>query len=332
MRFISLVGVLLLISGLGLAGCGGNASTAEKPTLTLADAGWDSIQFHNSVVQFIVEKGYGYKTDVTSASTVITFEGLINGDIDIYTETWTDNFLDLYNKALQEGSVKELSVNFDDNRQGFFVPTYLIKGDPARGIEPLAPNLKSVTDLPQYWELFKDPESPSKGRIYGSIPGWAADEIMSTKVKSYGLDNNYTYFSPGSDTALSTSIVEAYESGEPWVGYYWEPTWLMNKYDMTLLEEVPFDEALWNDGYKCYFRPCPVTVSVHKDLETTAPEVCEFLKHYKTSTALTNEALDYMETNKAKPDAAAKWFLTTHDDLWTSWVSSEVADKVKAAL
>lgn len=327
------ISLSFLVLTVGLVGCGAKVdTTVEKPTLIFADAGWDSIQFHNSVTQFIIEEGYGYKTDISSGSTPITFLGLVQGNIDIYTEIWTDNLREAYDEAVENGDIKVVSVNFDDNAQGLYVPTYLIKGDPARGIEPLAPNLKSIHDLPEYWELFKDPENPSKGRMYGAIPGWAVDEVLSTKVKSYGLDKNYNYFSPGSDTALGTSMTKAYEEGKPWLGYYWEPTWIMGKYDMTLLEDTPFDETLWNDGYRCEFAPSDITVGVHKDMETKAPEVVEFLSHYKTSSALTNVALAYMQENDATTDVAAQWFLKTHTDLWTPWVPSEIAEKVNAAL
>ena len=323
--------LLILVLAVGLVGCG-TKTVDTKPTLVFADAGWDSIQFHNSVAQLIIEEGYGYETDFITGSTPITFLGLVQGDIDIYTEIWTDNLREAYDEAIENGDINVLSVNFDDNVQGLYVPTYLIKGDPERGIEPLAPDLKSIHDLPQYWELFKDPEKPSKGRMYGAIPGWAADEMLSTKFKSYDLGEYYTYFSPGSDTALATSMTKAYEEGEPWLGYYWEPTWIMGKYDMTLLEDTPFDEELWNDGYQCEFPASDVTVGVHKDMETKAPEVVEFLSHYKTSSALTNKALAYMKENDATTDEAAQWFLKTHTDLWSPWVPSEIAEKVKAAL
>ena len=53
--------------------------------MVLADAGWDSIQFHNSVAQLIIENGYGYKTEIISIFTT-TVEALAKGDIDIYME------------------------------------------------------------------------------------------------------------------------------------------------------------------------------------------------------------------------------------------------------
>lgn len=314
-------------------GCsqGTKEAEKEKPTLIFADAGWDSIRFHNEIAGFIIEKGYGYKTDVTAASTPITFLGLRNGEIDLYMEVWTDN-IDDYGEAIEKGDIQELSVNFDDDMQGLYVPTYIIKGDPERGIEPLAPDLKSVQDLPKYWEVFKDPEDKTKGRIYGAIPGWAVDQIMVDKIKNYGLDKNYNVFRPGSDTALATSMVQAVEAGEPWVGYYWEPTWIIGKYDMTLLEEPPYNKEQWEKDYTTAFAPCRVTVAVNKDTINEAPDVVEFLKKYKTNSSVTSEGLAYMQDNNVGADEAAKWFLKNKKDMWLKWVPEDIAKKVEAAL
>lgn len=310
---------LAVVSSLMLAACGGNSAGGGTEKLIFADAGWESIRFHNHVAGIIIEEGYGYETDTIPGSTPATFQGLQNGDIDLYMEVWTDN-LDTYDAVVESGDILELSINFDDNEQGLYVPTFLIEGDPERGIEPLAPDLTSVEDLPQYWELFKDPEDPQKGRIYGAITGWAVDELLQDRIKAYGVDETFNYFSPGSDAAMVTALVSAYEKGEPWVGYYWAPTWVTGKYDLTLLQEAD------------PFPPTKVTIAVHKDVEQNAPEVVEFLKQYKTSSELTSAALAYMEDNDTTEEAAAKWFLQEYEDLWTQWVSTEVADKVKAAL
>lgn len=328
---ICLIGITLL----GLTGCANSPSTNQadkKETIIFADAGWDSIRFHNDIAAFIMENGYGYETDILPGSTSATFAGFRKGDINVYMEVWTDNIVDVYQDAIDSGDIIEVSTNFDDNAQGLYVPTFLIEGDPEKGIEPIAPDLKTVQDLEKYWEIFKDVEQPSKGRIYGSPPGWQVDEIMQAKVETYGLDKTFNYFSPGSDTALGASIAGAMEKNEPWVGYYWEPTWVLGKYDMTLLEEDPYDEEKWNDGYGSSFPPMPVTVCVHKELEETAPELVEFLSNYTTSSEITSKALAYMQETDASTKDAAQWFLTEYEELWTSWVSAEVAEKVKLAI
>jgi glycine betaine/proline transport system substrate-binding protein len=300
--------------------------------IVFADAGWDSIRFHNSVARTIIEKGYGFKTDVTPGSTPNTLTGLQQGDIDVCMEIWTGNVKEQWEKLLKSGNVIPVSTNFDDNRQGFYVPTYVIKGDKKRGIKPMAPDLKTVKDLARYKDLFKDPETPGKGRIVGSPTGWAVDKILELKVKTYGLDDKFTYFRPGSDTALTSSLTKAYEKGEPWVGYYWEPTWIMGKYDMTLLQEPPYDKEKWENGYGTAFPKEPVVIAVHKSLQERAPEVVDFLKNYRTSAELINEALAYMQQNNADSDGAAKWFLKKHEEVWTRWVPKDVANKVKQSL
>jgi len=252
--------------------------------------------------------------------------------MDVYMETWIENFGDAYTDAINQGDVVRLSSTFPDSEQGIYVPTYVIKGDEKRGIKPMAPDLKSIKDLPKYWEVFKDEEEPTKGRIYGSIPGWVADEDLRTKVKTYGLDKTYNYFSPGSDAGLASSIVGAYEKGEPWLGYYWNPTWIMGKYDMTLLKDEPYSKEKWENGRASSWPPVDVAVVVHKDFEKKAPEVVAFLKKYSTTSKSTSDGLSYMEQNNVDAKEAAKWFLKEREDIWTKWVPSEVAEKVKAEL
>jgi glycine betaine/proline transport system substrate-binding protein len=106
----------------------------------------------------------------------------------------------------------------------------------------------------------------------------------------------------------------------------------MGKYDMTLLEEPAYDEKAWEDGYGTAFPKQPVEIAIHKSLQDRAPEVVEFLKKYKTSAELTNEALAYMQDNDASSDEAAQWFLKEHEEVWTQWVPDDVAAKVKESL
>jgi glycine betaine/proline transport system substrate-binding protein len=309
------------------------ANTAEeKEPIVFTDAGWDSIRFHNAVAMKIVEEGYGYPTSEIMASEQMSLVGVQEGDINVYMEVWTGNIIDIYKEAVDSQSIIELGINYADNKQGLYVPTYLIKGDPERGIEPMAPDLNTVKDLDKYWEVFKDEEDPTKGRIYGSIPGWTADEVLQEKIITYGLDGKYNYFQPGSSAALAASITRAYENGEPWVGYYWEPTWVTGMYDMTLLSDEPYDEEKWNDGYACEFASQDLTIAVDKDFPNRAPEVVEFLKNYQTNSDVTSSALAYMQDNEAEAVDAAEWFLKEYEDLWTQWVPAEIAEKVKQSL
>ncbi|WP_339216082.1 ABC transporter substrate-binding protein [Ornithinibacillus sp. FSL M8-0202] len=326
------IGILFLASILIILSACGSSSDGELDKIVLADAGWDSIRIHNSIAQIIMEEGFGYDTEVTSGSSTATVQGLRQGDINAYMEIWTDNIKELYEEATEAGDFETVSVNFNDNNQGLYVPTYVIEGDAERGIEPIAPDLRTVEDLKKYPDVFQDPEDPGRGRIINAPSGWVVAEAIDDKFTAYGLDETMNNFMPGSDSAAVADLVNAYESGKPWVGYYWEPTLITAKYDLTLLEEAPYEEAIWNESKATEFPPNDVVVAVHKDFKEQVPEVYDFLSHYETSSELTEEALVYMDENGADAYDTAVWWMNQHEDIWTSWVSEEVSDKVKNAI
>lgn len=307
-------------------------ATAASKKLVLADVGWDSVQVHNRIAGFILEHGYGYKVEYMPGETIPLFAGLARGDIDINMEVWIANQKEAYDKAIKAGQVVDLGSNFPDSWQGWLVPTYMIKGDPKRGIKPMAPDLKSIEDLPKYWKLLKDPEDPSKGRFFNSVPGWECTKINTKKLKAYGLDKYYNDFITGSDAALNGSMAAAFKKGEPWLGYYWAPTWVLGILDMTPIEEPPYDKKLWDTNYACAYPAVRVNIVVNASLQKRAPEIVEFLKKYETTQAMANKFLAYMRDKKANTQAAAIWFLKNYEDLWTGWVPENVAKKVKTAL
>jgi glycine betaine/proline transport system substrate-binding protein len=324
--------VILTVAILVFLFSGAAVVAAREKPIVFADLSWDSIQVHNRIAGFIIEKGMGRKVDYMSGETIPLVTGLSRGDLDVDMESWTQNIQELYDKATKSGAIIDLGSNFPDSWQGWLVPTFVIKGNPERGIKPMAPTLKSVKDMSKYWKLFKDPENPRKGRFYNSVPGWKVTDLNLEKLKAYGLDKTYTAFMPGSDAALVGSMVSAYERGKPWFGYYWSPTWVLGKLDMTPLEEPPYEEQVWESTKACAFPPVEVNILVHSSLPERAPDVVEFLKKYETTADVCNKFLAHMQETKAGTQAAAIWFLKNYEDLWTGWVSPEVAAKVKAAI
>ena len=294
---------------------------AKEEKIILGDCNWDSIKFHNAVVSYIAKNAYNLETGTISGSTPIVYTALKRGDVDVFMEVWTENIAG-YDKDRQAGEFTECSLNFGDNRQGFYVPRYVIEGDSKRKIEPLAPDLRTVADLKRYNHVFRDEENKGRGRIYGAIPGWEIDNILMKKYKYYGLDKNYNYFHPGSDSNLSAAIVAAISKGEPIVAYYWEPTWLIGKYDMVLLQDAPYEPEGFNEG-RTAAPSVRVTVAYRKDFEKDYPELARFLSRYRTSSALTAEDLAYIADNKSSYEDAAIAFLRAHPELLKAWLPAD---------
>jgi glycine betaine/proline transport system substrate-binding protein len=318
---VGALGALLML--IPFAGC---AAPAEKEPIVFADGGWESIQVHNRVAAFILENGYGYPpSEYVPGETIPLWAGLSRGDVDVNMECWMENQQEAYDKSIAAGQVVDLGDNFWDNWQGWLVPTYMIE-------EGLLPEGISVDDLPEYWELFKDPEDPTKGRFYSCIAGWECEKINEEKFALYGLDEYYNTFLPGSGAALVAAMVAAYEKHEPHFTYYWAPTWVLGKLDMTPIEEPAFDETVWETNHACAYPAVHVNVCVNTEWSEKHPELVEFLTKYGTTTAQNNKCLAYMQETEASTEQAAIYFLKEYESVWTQWVPADVAEKVKAAL
>lgn len=321
----------------------GSAFAASKKPIVFADFGWDSAQVHNRIAAFILSKGMGYDVKYVSGETIMLNTALIKakgGEApNVNMESWHDNWQELYDKGVAAGNdpntkegLIDLGANFPNSVQGWWVPTYMVKGDTKRKIKATAPDLKSVTDMPKHWELFKDPEDPTKGRFFSCVPGWSCGMVNEKKFKAYGTKQFYNIMEPGSGAALAASMESAYKRGKPWIGYYWAPTWVLGKLDMTMLEEAPYDKTIFEATAKCAFPAVKCNILVHKKLPEWAPDVVEFLKKYNTTLDINNKFLAFMQSSKSNTDQAALWFLENHEALWTNWVPPAVAAKVKAAM
>ena len=328
---IALIGIALVAP---IAVADGHDCNGIDREIVFAGLDWGSAQLHNNIAGTILQVGFGCEFTDIPGSTIPMVQGLVRGDIDINMEIWFNSAPDLYHEAAEAGDVIDLGLNMSALEMSFLVPRYVIEGDADRGIDAMAPDLKSVADLPTYAEVFKDPEEPSKGRFYNCIIGWQCELINNDKMTTYGLEEHFTNFRPGAGPALAASLAGAYEKGEAWLGYYWGPTWVLGSYDMVMLEEPEYSDDCWVDGNRgCSFPPSIVNVAVSKSFaEAASEEMIDFLTKYEVDQILVSQMLAYMRDNEVDATVAARHFLETQTDLWTAWVSDEVAGRVQASL
>ncbi|MBI1261481.1 MAG: ABC transporter permease subunit [Rhizobiales bacterium] len=297
---------------------------------------WDSNAFHTELARLILERGYGCQTDVLPGTTLPLITGLGRGDIDVLMEIWRDTAPEAWHEAVTAGTVVSLGTNYPDAVQGWYVPRYVIEGDEARGIKPMAPGLHRVEDLKRYAKLFRDPEEPNKGRFYNCILGWSCETQSTAKLKAYGLAPYYTNFRPGTGAALAAAISSAYERGQPILTYYWGPTWVLGAYDLVKLEEPAYRKKAWDafiadpeHNPPMAFPTVRVIIGANTDFVAQAPEIAAFLHAYETTGKMVSEALAYLRSNpQATARDAALHFIKTRPDVWKKWVSPEIAARV----
>ena len=125
------------------------AADGPKETIIFADTQWQSLWINNEIAMFITEHGYGYPVEVVTVTTAVMQQSLEDDEVQVIMEVWWSNIEEWWDAEREAGTIVELGDIFESSAQGFYVPRYVIEGDAERGIEPMAPDLKSVSDLPQ---------------------------------------------------------------------------------------------------------------------------------------------------------------------------------------
>ena len=213
-----------------------HAAEAVKP-IHFGDITWESGSLITEVLRLIVEKGYGLPTDTLPGSTVSLEAALAKDDIQVIGEEWAGRS-PAWVKAENEGKVFGLGDTVKGATEGWWVPEFVIKGDAARGIKPLAPDLKSVADLPRYKDVFRDPEDPSRGRFLNSPTGWTSEIVNSQKLKAYKLTDSFVNFRTGSGAALDAEVASSIRRGKPVLFYYWSPTPLLGRFKLVMIRSL----------------------------------------------------------------------------------------------
>ena len=327
----------IALSAIMLTGCGSTdqdgQQSAEKPTLTIGQPPWNAAYYIDEVAQIIFQEGYGYPTEIVDASNPAVLTAMCDGEIDVHMNVWRNAYVP-YQEMLANNQLEQITVLHTDAVNGIYVPTYVIEGDPERGIEAVAPDLKTVKDLAKYADLFPDPDDPSKGVFINAPTDMTANPIFAAKLEAYGLTEYYNITVPGSQSAMEASLEAAYEKGEPWVGYSYTPTWVQAKFDMTKLEDEPYDESLYTEeaGYVCDFPPEEVVIACANGFSEKAPDVYECLKKVKIAGYHISDMLWYMKRENVDGRQAAIYWMKENPDEWTSWVTDEAAENINAYL
>src|SRR5450830_2185886 len=184
------------------------AVSAAQAPVHFADLNWESGSLITEVLRYIVEKGYDLPTDTLPGTTITLETALAKNDIQVIGEEWAGRS-PVWVKAEAAGEVVAVGDTVKGATEGWWVPEYVIKGDPERGIKPLAPDLHGVADLARYKDVFRDPESPDKGRFLNSPIGWTSEIVNQQKLKAYGLTDSYVNFRSGSGAALDAEIASS---------------------------------------------------------------------------------------------------------------------------
>ena len=325
----------IVSAGLATAASAPAAATecGTDDKITVAEMTWLSASTLAYVTQRILADGYGCNAELVPGDTVPTATSMLSkNQPDIAPELWVSTAESIWIKMMEKGNVYKANDIFaGGGEEGWWIPDYVAAEHP---------QVKSVEDLKDNWEIFEEVSSPGRGRLYGCPPGWACEIISGNLFNALGLGETFELFSPGSGANLKASIARQVTRKKAMVAYYWGPTDVIGKYNLVRLEMPPYDA----EKFRCLtdsncenpqvsgWAVGEVAVAVVTELRDKAPNVADFLSRLQVPNAEISAVLAWGDDNKASPEEVAAHFFSNYEEIWTKWVPEGVAAKVRASL
>lgn len=301
----------------------GAAAAEECGEVSITEMNWASAAVVTQVAKFVLEQGYGCEVQTVPSATVPAVTSLAeNGEPDIVTEMWTNGGGAAYIKLRDEGKIKELAKVLEPGGvEGWWLPTSLVEKHP---------ELKTIQGVLANPDLV--------GNSFNNCPeGWGCRILNDNLARALKIEENgIKIFNHGSGETLAASIGSAFEDGKPWFGYYWSPTKILGKYDMTKVELGPIDleiHARNQDKDRdtpeiSDFPPSPVLTVVSTEFEAKQPEVSAFLSQMSFGVAEMSAVLAWQEENGASAEEAAVNFLQNNTVTWGGWLNDAARAKL----
>ena len=298
-----------------------------KGTIIFSDLNWTSAQVQDRIAQYLVEKGYGYPTDVVFGSTLPLFQGLRKGDSHVTMEIWLPNQDEAWMEAQAAGEVVSIGESLGkDWQSAFVIPAYL---------QEEHPDLDSVDDLKddKFKALFASAESGGKARLVSCVIGWACEEVNAKQIEGYGLSDHVHVVNPGDGAAANADLYGAIERKDPWLGYQWGTNDPPLLHDLVRLEEPAYSDECWFTTKACAYEDATILIAVQPALLERAPDVVAMLRNWEFDIDKYKNVAKWMSENEeATANDAALWWLSGNADVWGGWVTSDASAAISAAL
>lgn len=313
------------------------AAAQDKETIQITEAGWAASSAIGQVMKIVVEDKLGYPAEIVNGDEVVLLEALVQGDgaIDIMPDFWPTYFPGQWTAYIAEGSAKSALLNDHpyEGNDGLYVPTAISKQYGITSIDQLKD--------PEITKLF-DSDGDGKGDFWAGAPGWQNVEQLAVKARDMGFEQNLTPLIL-EVPIFEATLAQAIADGKPILFYSYTPEWLHAVFDLTKLEEPPFDgyaadswkgtpfynangcfkyissaeSANWLEESRitCANGSTPVSVVRSATLAARAPEVDQFARQIRFTTDQINAMVAQISRDGIPAAEVAATFVAENGEL-----------------
>jgi glycine betaine/proline transport system substrate-binding protein len=288
-----------VLSGTAFLLTTGAAAAAADPEqcedVRFGEAGWTDVSATTGVAMTLLE-GLGYETETSIASPPINFEGLAQGDLDIFLGLWIPTLGPMSEPYLEKGQIERVQTNLEGAKYTFAVPQYVYDA-----------GVTSFADLDPHKDRFG-------GRIYGIEAGTAGNKIIEDLIAEDAFGLGDWELIESSEQGMLVQVERAVRNDEWIVFLGWEPHPMNTMVDMAYLE-----------GGDEYFGPnlggATVYTLTRKGYGEECPNVARLLDNLVFTLDIENTLMGYILDDDMEPEEAAAKLLEERPELLDKWLA-----------
>ena len=323
----------ILISAAAVASMSGSAFACGA--LDVGKPNWSTGDILSAIDSFILSNGFGCEVTVVSAPTKQVLPMLSSAAKPmLVSEFWANGIsVEEYANAQEDGTMSVPGVPFPEAGEAWWV---------SKAFAEAYPELDTVEEVLARPDLFD-------GKFYGCPVGvgWGREFANRNLANGWNMaELGWTVENPGSPEGQAAIIIDSYNTGSNWFGYYWTPTSVAILNELVMLDyDRPFvGKEVWGTCYaaatgetdpacdhtESSYSIASVVTATSGSLEEW-PEIYDYAAREMSMMTL-GLSDDQMQQNGLTADEVAVWYLTNYEDEWTQWVDEDTADLVRAAL
>jgi glycine betaine/proline transport system substrate-binding protein len=289
-----------LTLGLGAAALGLSVSPLQAAapesceTVRFAEVGWTDITATTALTTEVLE-ALGYDTRIDTVSVPIAYQGMKNGDFDVFLGNWMPSMASISDPYVEDGDIDRLGANLEGAKYTLAVPQYVHDA-----------GVTSVEDLAEHAEQFDS-------QIHGIEAGNDGNQLIQQMIDddAFGLGD---WQLVDSSEAGMLAELSARVPDEKWMVFLgWEPHPVNTNFDMAYLA-----------GADDYFGPDLGGATVYTNTRSGYVEECAnvgaLLENLEFTLEMENQLMGEIMDEGEDPRDAARAYLQANPEVLEGWL------------
>ena len=295
------------------------AQEVKKGPIIVVEHDWTSQLINTALAAIILEEEMGYEVERRFVDNAVSIPGLATGDIHLLMEIWDSvSGAHIQEFVEEKKTVENLGLTGFSGQEGWWIPNYVISGDPERGIEATCPGLPALEALNDCADVFATVETAPKGQYLAGAVAW--EPVFGDKLRVENLGLNYEVVFAGSEAAMIAELKSAHDKGEPILLLMWVPHWVHIPYPMTMIELPPYTPECWGTTYACGWKAANVLKLAWAGFDEEFPEAAEFVRNYTLTDDQAAGIMHEVDLGGKTIDKAVRDWMAENEDVWRAWI------------